>query len=260
VVKAQNRLDGRFYAVKKIALDPQREENNRKILREVMTLSRLHHQYVVRYYQAWLENDDGGNQEDLSITVNDHDIGVQSSTFSLGDDWLSMSGRPSSNASFIQFANDDDDDPSSDDDGGSGDDADNKTTQRPLRIETEQIIAPARTLYLQMEYCEKKTLQDAIAVGLDISESWRIFRQIVEALVHIHSQGMVHRDLKPTNIFLDGNGDVKIGDFGLATQLTLTEANQLTGRMSAASPVGDESLTSAVGTSLYIGASIIIPL
>ena len=51
---------------------------------------------------------------------------------------------------------------------------------------------------------------------MDEDESWRLFRQILEGLVHIHSQGMIHRDLKPSNIFLDMSGNVKIGDFGLA--------------------------------------------
>ena len=44
-----------------------------------------------------------------------------------------------------------------------------------------------------------------------------MFREIVEGLVHIHTQGMIHRDLKPVNIFIDSKDHVKIGDFGLAT-------------------------------------------
>lgn len=40
VVKARNKLDGRFYAIKKIKLDPKDNATNRKILREVTTLSR----------------------------------------------------------------------------------------------------------------------------------------------------------------------------------------------------------------------------
>lgn len=45
----------------------------------------------------------------------------------------------------------------------------------------------------------------------DEEERYRILRQIVEGLHHIHVQGIIHRDLKPSNIFLDQNGDVKIG-------------------------------------------------
>ena len=41
---------------------------------------------------------------------------------------------------------------------------------------------------------------------------------MLEALVYIHSMGIIHRDLKPLNVFLDKNLNVKLGDFGLATQ------------------------------------------
>ena len=55
VVKARNRLDGRLYAIKKVALDSDNFQENQQILGEVTTLARLHHEYVVRYYQAWIE-------------------------------------------------------------------------------------------------------------------------------------------------------------------------------------------------------------
>lgn len=47
VVKAKNKLDGRFYAIKKIKLRP--EDNEQKVFREVNALSRLNHQFIVRY-------------------------------------------------------------------------------------------------------------------------------------------------------------------------------------------------------------------
>ncbi|EPS68608.1 hypothetical protein M569_06160, partial [Genlisea aurea] len=55
VVLCKNKLDGRQYAVKKIRLNDQSAAVNDRILREVATLSRLQHQHVVRYYQAWYE-------------------------------------------------------------------------------------------------------------------------------------------------------------------------------------------------------------
>ncbi|KAK9997208.1 hypothetical protein SO802_021894 [Lithocarpus litseifolius] len=53
VVLCKNKLDGRQYAVKKILLKDKSLPD--RILREVATLSRLQHQHVVRYYQAWFE-------------------------------------------------------------------------------------------------------------------------------------------------------------------------------------------------------------
>ena len=67
VVKVRNRLDRRFYAVKKIVLESEEGKfasvgavQNRKLRREVTTISRLLHKNIVRYYQAWVE---GGNTE-----------------------------------------------------------------------------------------------------------------------------------------------------------------------------------------------------
>ncbi|KNC46184.1 serine/threonine protein kinase [Thecamonas trahens ATCC 50062] len=55
VWKVRNRLDGRLYAVKKVVLDGFDSVTDSKIRREVITLSKLNHQYVVRYFQAWIE-------------------------------------------------------------------------------------------------------------------------------------------------------------------------------------------------------------
>ncbi|CAM9419436.1 unnamed protein product [Chrysoparadoxa australica] len=76
-------------------------------------------------------------------------------------------------------------------------------------------------LYIQMEYCEK-TLRSVIDEGnlwKSPSEVWRLFRQMLEGVQFIHRMNFLHRDLKPPNIFLDREGNVKVGDFGLASEV-----------------------------------------
>ncbi|HEX9406396.1 MAG TPA: protein kinase, partial [Thermoanaerobaculia bacterium] len=66
-----------------------------------------------------------------------------------------------------------------------------------------------------------------------------IFRQICEGLEAAHEQGVIHRDLKPQNILIDGRGRVLIADFGLAKSVeygTLTEAGKVIGTPHYMSP------------------------
>ena len=44
--------------------------------------------------------------------------------------------------------------------------------------------------------------------------------QIASALEHMHQKRIMHRDLKPANIFIDNNGNLKVGDLGLSRQLS----------------------------------------
>lgn len=78
--KARNRLDGRFYAVKVVNLDHDPTVYN-KIVREVITLSRLHHQCIVRYYQAWIEKHEDDKSEFGAGGDDDDDDGALHALF-----------------------------------------------------------------------------------------------------------------------------------------------------------------------------------
>lgn len=115
-------------------------------------------------------------------------------------------------------------------------------------------------LYIQMEFCTT-TLKDLLDKGnfwKATADIFSLFRQIVEGLAYIHSRGIVHRDLKPQNIFLDADGVIKIGDFGLAAiGTTEDELAYVGGSYTSDVKGGDDlfesgshSLTGAVGTAM----------
>lgn len=69
--------------------------------------------------------------------------------------------------------------------------------------------------YYVMEYLENGSLEQRLAEGpLPPQEAVRIARSILHALIHAHGAGILHCDLKPANVLLDANRDVRLGDFG----------------------------------------------
>ncbi|KAI0243610.1 eukaryotic translation initiation factor 2-alpha kinase [Massospora cicadina] len=244
VVKSRNKLDGRVYAVKKVRLGAKETESSRKILREVAALSRLHHQSVVRYYTAWLE-DASGAWDDEDGFASDGTFEEESTDYShtheadSGFLFMESSSRrrlvfPESSQAFCDVS-----------------------SREPLggSVESSGQEAAQRVLYIQMEYCDRSTLRDVIDEGVLVDDAWKFFRQVLAGLDHLHSQGMIHRDLKPSNIFLASNGDVKIGDFGLATSSLNGVEVYNSGKQSVDFAQG--SLTSEIGTSLYISPEVL---
>ncbi|XP_040407483.1 interferon-induced, double-stranded RNA-activated protein kinase isoform X1 [Cygnus olor] len=85
-------------------------------------------------------------------------------------------------------------------------------------------------LFIQIEFCEQGTLEDWIENNRRNrryhERAQNKFLQILEGVNYIHSKGLIHRDLKPQNIFISRDDKIKIGDFGLVTSVayeTLTE-------------------------------------
>ena len=74
--------------------------------------------------------------------------------------------------------------------------------------------------YVVMELIEGRLLSDLItATGLSMEILTRYGTQIADALAHAHDRGIVHRDLKGSNVMVTPEGRVKVLDFGLATRL-----------------------------------------
>jgi eukaryotic-like serine/threonine-protein kinase len=95
-------------------------------------------------------------------------------------------------------------------------------------------------VFIAMAFDDGKALNNIIKKGpLKISQALDIAIQVAQALEKAHSNGIVHRDIKPGNIMVSGESDAKILDFGLAKlagQTQLTKQSSTLGTISYMSP------------------------
>ncbi|KAH0620584.1 hypothetical protein JD844_021211 [Phrynosoma platyrhinos] len=306
VIKVQNKLDGCCYAVKRIHINPTSKQF-RRIKGEVTLLSRLNHENIVRYYNAWIEKHErplfdtsaserkkvaeklAQNEKGEEESMDDIEANAPPPVLTSSVEW-STSCERSSSARFSgadQESSDDDDDeeegggvfsqsflPAADSESdiifdNEEDNSKNHMMDEDCKAKDSHseengiaVIHTVHYLYIQMEYCEKSTLRDTIDQGLyeDSNRVWRLFREILDGLTYIHEKGMIHRDLKPVNIFLDSGDHVKIGDFGLATDHPAYAADTKQGEGISDDHLGNNdpsgNLTGMIGTALYVSPEV----
>lgn len=243
VFEAKNKLDDCNYAVKRITL-PNKEESRDRVLREVKTLANCEHGNIVRYYNAWVEKPPTGWQEkkdsdwiknwktDLfesefncssnEYTNNTHASYSQSKTSVSIDMHLNESNsldcrNLSTNSFEIEFVNS----------------TEENVTVSSMNLSKDSVVRPGTSsasqskvyLYIQMQLCDKKSLHDWLRENVIQQRycnrnTFSIFEQIVDAVEYVHNKNLIHRDLKPSNIFFSLDGKIKIGDFGLVTDMS----------------------------------------
>ena len=93
--------------------------------------------------------------------------------------------------------------------------------------------------YIVMEYVPAGTLKERMAQGMTMAEILEILRQVGSALDYAHEQGVVHRDVKPSNILMPKPDWALLTDFGLARMVggsNLTQSGMTVGTPSYMSP------------------------
>ena len=100
------------------------------------------------------------------------------------------------------------------------------------------------TYYICMEYVEGRTLAEILRTNGHVTakQAAEIASEVAAALGFAHEAGLVHRDVKPANILIGSNGQVKVADFGIAramnapTESNLTQAGAVMGTATYFSP------------------------
>ncbi|XP_014379052.1 eukaryotic translation initiation factor 2-alpha kinase 1 [Alligator sinensis] len=307
VYKVRNKLDGQFYAVKKILIKKATKRDCMKVLREVKVLAGLQHSNIVGYHTAWIEHVHPGCSKgkilvelpSLKISSDDQESGKGGchSQCSSSVIFAESSSKEKKSCGHTYFESPGDEsaqymDISHDFTGGNSEDclkmkkceqrmelrencmcdttsgssyfgnhssygphsnldkdcvasSDSCTEETTWSQETTSVHRPCEVeyhlmLHIQMQLCEislsdwivdrnkrcgEKTVENSSPYHLvDVHWTSKIFKELLEGVYHIHRMGVMHRDIKPRNIFLYGSDhQVKIGDFGLACREILQE-------------------------------------
>jgi len=118
------------------------------------------------------------------------------------------------------------------------------------------------TYFITMEYVPGEDLKTVIrrTGRLPEDEAMPIAAQVCEGLTEAHRLGVVHRDLKPQNIMIDRDGNVRIMDFGIARSLAakgVTEAGMIIGTPDYMSPEQVEGMEADARSDIYaLGATL----
>jgi serine/threonine-protein kinase len=107
----------------------------------------------------------------------------------------------------------------------------------------EDLTSGVPVPFIVMEYVDGRTVRDLLIEGHRLlpERTLEIVSGVLRALEYSHQAGIVHRDIKPGNVMVTRNGDIKVMDFGIAramsdTQATMTQTAQVIGTAQYLSP------------------------
>ncbi|CAH8263479.1 unnamed protein product [Arabidopsis lyrata] len=124
--------------------------------------------------------------------------------------------------------------------------------RHPNVVELREVMATKKKIFFVMEYVNGGELFEMIERDGQLPEDLarKYFQQLISAVDFCHSRGVFHRDIKPENLLLDGEGDLKVTDFGLSA-LMMPEG--LGGRRGSS----DDLLHTRCGTPAYVAPEVL---
>ena len=101
--------------------------------------------------------------------------------------------------------------------------------QHPNIVTVYDVGRDGESYFIAMEYVDGRPLTDYLAASdaLPLAGKIGIIRQVAEALAHAHERGVLHRDIKPGNILIARDGQVKVTDFGIG-KFTTAATSEMT--------------------------------
>ncbi len=132
----------------------------------------------------------------------------------------------------------------------------------PSLVSIYDVVDGGDRVFLVQEYVDAPTLHDVVAADgpLEPAAAADIGRQVLGALVALHSAGVVHRDVKPSNVLVTPGGGVKVADFGIALMegdADLTLAGSVLGSPGYLAPEQASGRRAEAGADLWaLGATL----
>jgi serine/threonine-protein kinase len=90
-------------------------------------------------------------------------------------------------------------------------------TSHPNLVQVHDLEQIGDANYIVLEFVRGKSLRDRISLGtLPLPQTFAVMHGVLQALDYAHKRSIVHRDMKPENVLMSEEGEVKVADFGIA--------------------------------------------